>query len=126
LKRRFSSKFSTQFYADLNEQKIGHFLRKVNVCGESDQLIVHFSFAKNGGAKRSKEREAKLRVKIFQILIFEAKLCFALFASLRSAIFSETEVAINWSLYPQGLNWKQAMHIPNSSTSFFFVQSIFK
>ena len=37
-------------------------------------------------------REAKLRVKISQILIFYAKLRFALFASLRSAISSETEV----------------------------------
>jgi len=37
-------------------------------------------------------REAKLRAKISQILIFDAKLCFALFASLRSASFSETEV----------------------------------
>jgi len=37
-------------------------------------------------------REAKLRVKILQILIFEAKLRFTLLASLRSAMFSETEV----------------------------------
>jgi len=55
---------------------------KVNPCGESDQLIVHLNFAKNGWAKRSKKREAKLRVKILQILIFDAKLRFALFASL--------------------------------------------
>ena len=58
----------------------------INPCGESDQLIVHFTFAKSGWAKRSKKREAKLRVKISQILIFDA-----LFASLRSAIFSEIQ-----------------------------------
>jgi len=34
-----------------------------NPCGESDQLIVQVNFAKNGWAKRSKKREAKLRVK---------------------------------------------------------------
>jgi len=39
-------------------------------------------------------REAKLRVKIAVIFIFDAKLRFALLASLRSAIFSETEVLI--------------------------------
>jgi len=43
-------------------------------------------------AERSKKREANLRVKISKILIFDAKLRFALLASLRSAIFSETEV----------------------------------
>jgi len=36
-------------------------------------------------------------------LIFDAKLRFALFASLRSAIFSETKYTTNWSLSPQGL-----------------------
>jgi len=45
------------------------------------------SEAKN--AKRSLIREAKLRVKIFQFLRFDAKLRFALLASLRSAILSE-------------------------------------
>ena len=35
----------------------------VNPRGESDQLVVHFNFAKNGWAKRSLKREAKLRVK---------------------------------------------------------------
>jgi len=40
-------------------------------------------------AERSKKREAKLRVKISKILIFDAKLRFALLASLRSAIFSD-------------------------------------
>jgi len=43
-------------------------------------------------AKRSKKREAKLRVKIFQILTFDAKLRFALFASLRSPILSDIQV----------------------------------
>ena len=38
-------------------------IKHVNPCGENDQLIVHFNFAKNGCAKRSKKREAKLRVK---------------------------------------------------------------
>ena len=45
-------------------------------------------------AERSeaKKREAKLPVKIFKIFIFDAKLRFALLASLRSAIFSEVYV----------------------------------
>ena len=43
-------------------------------------------------AERSKKREAKLRIKISKILIFDANLRFALLASLRSAIFSKTEV----------------------------------
>ena len=79
----------------------------VNPCGENDQLVVDFSLAKKGWAKRSKKREAKLRVKnknlkyfwleaslqiLFKIFIFDAKLRFALFASLRSAFFSQTEV----------------------------------
>ena len=45
-------------------------LRMFNPCGESDQLIVHLNFAKNGLAKRSKKREAKLRVKNQKIEIF--------------------------------------------------------
>ena len=63
-----------------------------NPCGESDQLIVHLNFAKNCWAKRSKKREAKLRVKNENLKYFDAKLRFALFASLRSAIFSEIQV----------------------------------
>ncbi len=47
---------------------LGHF----NPCGENDQLIVHFIFAKKWVS------EAKLRVKISEIVIF---------ALLRSAIF---------------------------------------
>ena len=43
-------------------------------------------------AERSKKREAKLRVKNKNFIFFDAKLRFALFALLRSAIFSETEV----------------------------------
>ena len=44
-------------------------------------------------AERSeaKKRFLKLRVKLSKILIFDAKLRFALLASLRSAIFSEIE-----------------------------------
>jgi len=38
------------------------------------------------------ERRKKPEAKKFQILIFDAKLRFAILASLRSAIFSETEV----------------------------------
>jgi len=37
--------------------------KMVNPCGKNDKLIIHFNFAKNGWAKRSKKREAKLRVK---------------------------------------------------------------
>jgi len=80
------------------------FVKFLNSCGESDQLIVHLNFAKNGWAKRSKKRKAKLRVKIFQILIFDAKLRFAFFASLRSAIFSEIEVDNKLVLFPAGVN----------------------
>ena len=40
----------------------------------------------------AKKREAKLRVKIFKFFIFDAKLRFALLASLRSAIFSEIKI----------------------------------
>jgi len=47
--------------------------------------------------------EAKLRVKNQNLRNFDAKLRFALLASLRSAIFSEAEATINWSLSPQGL-----------------------
>jgi len=50
------------------------------------------NFAKNGWAKRSKKREAKLRVKNQNIKYFDAKLRFALLASLRSAIFSEIQL----------------------------------
>jgi len=63
-----------------------------NPCGLNDQLVVFYNFAKNGWAKRSKKREAKLRVKISKILIFDAKLRFAVLASLRSAIFSEIKL----------------------------------
>ena len=41
----------------------------------------------------AKKREAKLRVKNQNVVIFDAKLRFALLASLRSAIFSEIKVA---------------------------------
>jgi len=47
-----------------------------------DQLVVHFSF---------KMREAKLRVNNKNLKYFDAKLRFAHFTSLRSAIFSETK-----------------------------------
>jgi len=40
----------------------------------------------------SKKREAKLRVNNKNLKYFDAKLRFAHFASLRSAIFSETEM----------------------------------
>jgi len=66
-------------------RKNGHF-------SGSHQLIVNFSFAINGYAKRSKKREAKLRVKNSNLRYFDAKLRFALLASLRSANYSETEV----------------------------------
>ena len=83
---------------------------------QSDKLVVQFNFAQNGWTKRSKKREAKLRIKTFQILIFDAKLRFALFASLRSAIFSEINLdsllpISYWSLSPQGLNKHNATQI---------------
>lgn len=45
----------------------------------NDRFIVFLDFAKNCRAKRSKKREAKLSVKIYKILIFDAKLCSVLF-----------------------------------------------
>jgi len=42
-------------------------------------------------AERSEAKNAKLRVKIFEIFIFDAKLRFALFASLRSTIIGEIQ-----------------------------------
>ena len=56
----------------------------LNPCWESDQFIVHLNLAK--------KREAKLRVKNENFKYFDAKLRFALVASLRSAIFSEIQV----------------------------------
>jgi hypothetical protein len=47
--------------------------------------------------------EAKLRVKISQILIFDAKLRFALFASLRSAIFRENKASKKLVALPAGI-----------------------
>jgi len=75
-----------------------------NPFGQSDQLVVHFSFAKNDLAKRRKKREAKLRVNNKNLIYFDAKLSFAHFASLRSAIFSETEMDNLLVTSPQGLN----------------------
>jgi len=45
-------------------------VRSVNPCGESDQLVVDLNLTKNGLAKRSKKREAKLRVKNQKLEIF--------------------------------------------------------
>jgi len=42
----------------------------VNLCGESDQLVVDLNLTQNGLAKRSKKREAKLRVKNQKVEIF--------------------------------------------------------
>jgi len=55
-----------------------------NPCGESDQLIFQFDFAK--------KRKAKQRVKNKNLKYFDAKLRFTLLASLRSAIFSEIKL----------------------------------
>ena len=49
-------------------------------------------------------REAKLRVKRFQIFIFDAKLRFALFASLRLAIFSKIYVDNKLVIFPARVN----------------------
>jgi len=43
-------------------------------------------------AERSEAKSAKLRVENLFLRYFDAKLRFAIFASLRSAILSETEV----------------------------------
>ena len=42
-------------------------VKVLNPCGEIDHLIVHFSFAKNGWAKRRKKREAKRCVKYLNL-----------------------------------------------------------
>jgi len=86
LKRRFIE--STRFIPSLNF----HNFYKYNPCWLSDQLVVNFNLAKNGWAKRSKKREAKLRVKNKNLRYFDAKLRFALLASLRSAIFIEIKM----------------------------------
>jgi len=54
---------SVNFCRALETKKI-IILMKFNSRAESEQLIVHFTLAKKGWAKRSKKREAKLRVKI--------------------------------------------------------------
>ena len=59
-----------------------------------------FIFHKSGWAQRSLFREAKRRNSIF---LSDAKLCFALLASLCLAIFSDNEAATLMSLYPQKL-----------------------
>jgi len=63
--------------------------------------------AKNGLAKLRKRREAKLRVKISLILIFDAKLRFALFASLRSASFCEFQVTNLLVTFPARVKFKK-------------------
>jgi len=63
----------------------------VNPFGESYQLIVHFNFVKNGFSSSEAKQKARSEEKL-KISIFEAKLRFALFASLRSAVFSEIKV----------------------------------
>jgi len=87
-KRSFASKYFK--FSFLTRSFASRFnFRFPNPCVYSGQIIVLFNLGKNGWAKRSKKREAKLRLKIFQILFFDAKLRFALFASLRSAIFTQ-------------------------------------
>ncbi len=64
---------SSQWFSGVDFFRRQNSSTKVNFCvcfvhkslRGSDQLVVHLSFAKNGWAKRSKMREAKLRVKIF-------------------------------------------------------------
>ena len=48
----------------------GYFMGKNNPCEEIYQFVVKFIFAKNGLAKRSKKRVAKLRGKILKICLF--------------------------------------------------------
>ena len=34
----------------------------INLCEDTDQLVINLIYAKNGVAKRSKEREGELRI----------------------------------------------------------------
>ena len=67
--------------------------------------IYLFTFILLKMAERSEAKSAKrsFASKISFILIFDAKLRFELLASLRSAIFSDNKLTINWSLSLQGL-----------------------
>jgi len=64
-------------------------------AGKMTNSFVNLNLDKNCLAKRSKKREAKLCVKYTKFKYFDAKLRFALFASLRSAIFSEIKLCGN-------------------------------
>ena len=65
-------------------------------CPQKNGLIDQFvGSAKIAGRSETEKREAKLRVKISEIEIFDAKLRFALLASLRSAIFRRNEATNN-------------------------------
>ena len=62
-------------------------------------------------AERSEAKRAKLRSKIFLNLIFDAKLRFAILASLRSAIFSEKKekyighfTSLNSAIFTRNIN----------------------
>ena len=51
--------------------------------------VKNQKLAENGSSKRIKKREAKFRVRIFEILTINAKLRFALLVSIRLATVSE-------------------------------------
>jgi len=51
-------------------------VKKCDLFGLFDKLIVIFNFARNGEARRSMKREAKLRVKWIKFF-FEVKFRFA-------------------------------------------------
>ena len=56
-------------------------------CFKGDHLVCRFLFTKNEWAQRSLNREAKLRVKNLSLRYFDAKLCFALLASVKLWFF---------------------------------------
>jgi hypothetical protein len=73
---------------------------------ESNQIVGNLNFSKNSLAKRSYKCEVKLRVKVSQILIFDAKLRLAPVASLRPAIFREIKVPNYLVIFPASVNNK--------------------
>ena len=75
-----------------------------------------------------RKREAKLRVKLFEINIFDTKPRFAILASLHLAIFAKIEGPINWSLSSDRFNCDKSSHwtlydnFPHSEKESYFVK----
>jgi len=72
-------------------------------------------------AERSEAKSAKRSFASKDIIffIFDAKLSFALFASLRPAILALLKWTTNWSFYPQGLKMNENIE-KNISDNFRF------